>query len=235
VSGCQTHGELIGGYVLRALEPEEMEAMRGHLETCPACAHEVRALGDLPTLLDRIEPTDVPPPALSPDVEEAVLDRFARERSQPATPRRRRRLLRWAAPAAAACAAAIALLVVLLTSDEDTEPSAYATAQLSATTGRSAPHATAYADAVPAGTRVRLWAEGLPAGSGTVYELWCVRADGRWVSGGTFRAGRDGDARAQLTAAVKPGDYHMMVVTRRADMAPADSRGTPVLRGELRY
>ena len=45
------------------------------------------------TLLDQIEPSDIPPPALSPDVEEAVLDRFARERPKPAAaPRRRRRL-----------------------------------------------------------------------------------------------------------------------------------------------
>jgi hypothetical protein len=90
----------------------------------------------------------------------------------------------------------------------------------------------AYADAVPAGTRVRLWARGLRRPRGAVYELWCVRADGRWVSGGTFRAGRDGRARAHLTAAVDPGEYHTMVVTRRSG---EDQRGRPVLRGSLRY
>ena len=34
-----------------------------------------------------------------------------------------------------------------------------------------------------------------------------------------------------MTAAVKPGDYHAMVVTRRSDA----ERGAPVLRGELKY
>ncbi len=62
-----------------------------------------------------------------------------------------------------------------------------------------------------------------------------MRSDGGWVSGGTFRAGADGAARAELTAAVKPGDYHSMVVTRRSGAAPERARGTPVLRGDLRY
>ena len=81
---------------------------------------------------------------------------------------------------------------------------------------------------MPAGTRVRLWARGLRPGA---YELWCVRDDGRWISGGTFRAGSGGAAQAQMTAAVKPGDYHVMVVTRHSD----GERGAPVLRGELKY
>jgi len=37
VSGCESHGELIGGYVLGALDPAEMEAMRRHLEKCAGC------------------------------------------------------------------------------------------------------------------------------------------------------------------------------------------------------
>ena len=80
-----------------------------------------------------------------------------------------------------------------------------------------------------------LWARGLEGSAGEVYELWCVREDGGWVSGGTFRAGADGAARAELTAAVKPGDYHVMVVTRRSGAGPGETRGTAVMRGELRY
>ena len=83
MSGCPTHGALLGGYVLGALEPAEMEAMRLHLEGCPQCAREERKLAGLPTLLDTIEPGDVPPPQLSPELEELVLDRFARERARP--------------------------------------------------------------------------------------------------------------------------------------------------------
>ena len=232
MNGCASHGELVGGYVLGALEPGEMEEMRRHLEWCPACGPEARRMEELPALLDRIEPDDVPPPALAPEVEEAVLDRFARERPrEEERPRRRApRALRRLAPVAAALALAGLLLLLILPSDESTGPGsqAYATARLAPPVASSQASAYAYADAVPAGTRVRLWARGLRPGS---YELWCVRADGRWISGGTFRAGSGGAARAQMTAAVKPGDYHVMVVTRRSKA----ERGAPVLRGELKY
>ena len=58
--------------------------MRGHLESCPQCAREERKLAGLPALLATIEPDDVPPPELSPELEEIVLDRFVRERREPA-------------------------------------------------------------------------------------------------------------------------------------------------------
>ena len=66
-----------------------------------------------------------------------------------------------------------------------------------------------------------------------MYELWCIRADGHWVSGGTFRAGRRRAGGAVLTAAVRPGDYHVMVVTRHT--AAEGKHGPALLRGRLRY
>ncbi len=85
MTGCDAYGDLLGGYVLGALDAEEVEAVRRHLETCPACAREHAALADLPALLDRVEPADVPPPAPPPALEEAVLDNWARERRQSRT------------------------------------------------------------------------------------------------------------------------------------------------------
>ncbi len=83
---------------------------------------------------------------------------------------------------------------------------------------------------VSAGTRVYLRADRLPAAG--AYEVWCIRADGRWVNGGSFRTRPDGRADATLTAAVGPGEYHEVVVTRRA----ADGRrGAEMLRGKLVY
>lgn len=229
MSGCSRRGELIGGYVLEALEPVEMEEMRRHVESCPACGAELARLARLPSLLDSVEPADVPPPALAPAVEEAVLDRFARERPRRSSGRRPRpRLL----AAAAAVAAALAAVVAFAIGGEDEQSASYASARLRPLDSGSAARAYAYADAVPAGTRVTLWARGLKRPSRGVYELWCVREDGSWVSGGTFRAGADGRAQAELTAAVKPGDYHVMVVTRGAGDKP---RARALLRGELRY
>jgi hypothetical protein len=77
---CEECRTLLGGYVLAALEPEEMEAVRAHVAACADCAREHASLAPLPGLLDvagSTEPVaDKPPAAL----EDAVLDRFARER-----------------------------------------------------------------------------------------------------------------------------------------------------------
>jgi hypothetical protein len=241
VSGCATHGPLIGGYVLGALEPAEMEEMRRHLAGCPHCGPEAHRLAALPGLLDRIEPADVPPPSLSPQVEEAVLDRFARERREAATRPRRpprvrlpARLRRRSAAFAAACLAAAALALVLLLPLGGRDGNrAYARATLGGLAAAPGAAATAELAEVPAGTRIRLRTRGLQAGA--EYELWCIRADGRWVSGGTFQADPGGRSQAELTAAVRPGDYHLMVVTRHPRDASDSERGPSVLRGKLRY
>jgi anti-sigma-K factor RskA len=256
VSGCPTHGPLVGGYALGALEPDEMEQMRRHVAECPRCGPEADRLAALPGLLDRIAPGDVPPPSLSPEVEEAVLDRFARERREEAaeqaarsrrrlggrfgrrstTPAGRRPALLAPRPLAIAAASLVALVLALalllpLGGDDGGAP-AYASVSLDPMAGGSA-SATAELGEVPAGTRIRLETRGLPAGS--EYEVWCIRSDGRWVSGGTFWPDRRGRAEAELTAAVRPGDYHRMVVTRRPEGAGRSERGPAVLDGALRY
>ncbi len=229
--GCQSHGELLGGYVLGALEPGEMAEMRLHIESCPRCAREERELSGLPALLDRVEPDDVPPPELSPELEEAVLDRYVRERRAASVPTdrgpARRRILAAAAAAVVVVAVAVGVLLALDGDDE----TAYARAYLE---GPGPGRAYARVTSVPAGTGVQLEASRLE-GTGVAYELWCITVDGRWVSGGTFKAARDGSASASLTAAVRPGDYHRIVVTRRAARAPASERGEKVLAGKLVY
>jgi Anti-sigma-K factor rskA/Putative zinc-finger len=234
VTACPTHGALLGGYVLGSLEPGEMDEMRLHVAGCPYCGPEARALGVLPALLDTIDPADVPPPALSPSVEEAVLDRFTRERARRDRPRRRLPLLRAPRLAAlgAACLAALVIGFVVIGGNGD-DSHAYASARLAPVGSVETASAVAWADDVPAGTRVRLRARGLPATGRAMYELWCIRSDGHWVSGGTFRAANDGRAEAVLTAAVRPGDYHVMVVTRHTGNEA--THGPALLRGELRY
>ena len=234
MTACPTHGALLGGYVLGSLEPKEMDEMRRHVADCPYCGPEARALGALPSLLDAIDPADVPPPALPPSVEEAVLDKFARERARQRRPRRRMPVLRLPRVAAlgAACAVAVVIAVMAIGGPgEDTH--AYASAKLGPVGSVQTASAVAWAEDVPAGTRVRLHARGLPVKGNATYELWCIRADGHWISGGTFRPGGDGHAEAVLTAAVRPGDYHTMVVTRHT--GDESDHGPALLRGELSY
>jgi len=85
---------------------------------------------------------------------------------------------------------------------------------------------------VDGGTRVHVRAHHLPVSRGAVYELWCIRTDGRWINGGSFHARSDGTAAAELTAAVNPGEYHVVVVTRRS---AGGERGAEVMRGKLTY
>jgi len=226
VTGCKSHADLVGPYVLHALDPEEMDEMRRHVERCPRCAAEVRSLSDLPGLLDRAETDDVTATP-SPELEQEVLDRFVRERAKAFPQRRsRRRLL---IPAAAAAAVLLALLIAVIPGGADR---AYATADLWSLPAGGGAEGTADVEAVAAGTRVNLHAEHLPVSKGSAYELWCVREDGRWVNGGSFHAGSDGSAAAELTAAVRPGEYRVVVITRRSS---GGERGTEVMRGKLAY
>lgn len=254
MTGCDTHGELLGGYVLGALSAEETEAMRLHLETCPACAGEYAALAGLPALLDRIEPADVPPPLPPPALEEAVLDRWARERRRErgaeaagswrrsALRRRggdraaaaspsgrfrgggwpRRRIAGVAAGLAGALVVAGVLLAVLLPGNDDL----YAHGTLAGATGADGSFTV---EQVSTGTRVYLKADRLPRDA---YEVWCIRTDGRWISGGSFRPDKAGRAHVTLTAAVEAGDYHTMIVTRGGSEG---THGPEVLRGKLVY
>ena len=226
MSGCRTHAELLGPYVLGALEADEMDDVRGHLASCTSCAAEERRLRRLPGLLDLVE-EDAPVAAPRPELEDAVLDRYVRERAREASPARSRRWLAIPAIAIACVLAALAIAVLPGGSER-----AYARAELRPTPAGGDARGSANVAEVEAGTRVELRARGLPMRRSAVYELWCVRTDGRWVSGGSFRGRPDGSAAAELTAAVRPGEYHLVVVTRRS---AGGERGDEVMRGELVY
>jgi len=226
VSGCRRHADEIGPYVLGALEPDEMDAMRRHLASCARCAAEARSLSGLPALLD-LAHADDEMAAPSPGLEEEVLDRFVRERAMPGP--RRRVWPRLAIPAVAVAALIAGILVATLPGGSNT---AYAHADLWSMPAGGGAAGTADVKEVAAGTRVKLHAENLPVRRGNAYELWCVRTDGRWINGGSFHARSDGTAAAELTAAVRPGEYHVVVITRRS---AGGMRGAEVMRGKLRY
>jgi hypothetical protein len=146
-AACNECRALLGGYVLSALGPDEGDAVRAHLAECAECAAEYGQLAGIPAMLDVAgageNVAEVPPAAL----EEAVLDRFAREhrdageaggasaaaapatrerpaRSEPRPPGTRARALRRrlvrplpAAIAGALAAAAVTAAVLILPAD----------------------------------------------------------------------------------------------------------------------
>jgi anti-sigma-K factor RskA/putative zinc finger protein len=238
---CEECLVLLGGYVLAALEPDEMETVRAHIAACPGCAREHVQLAPVPSLLDAAGSADAvtePPPAA---LEDAVLDRFARERPQsgPRQPQRRRtgRVRGWLArplPAAAAAAALASLATLAVTAGLGGSGSSTAHAYGALLRGSAAdPGARAYARLTTqsAGTRVELHVRGMRPIPGTVYELWCVGRDGSRVSAGTFRVDDVGRANVRLATAARLGEYDRLSVERIAVGRP----GERVMAGAIEY
>ena len=242
---CDDLRPLLGGYVLGALEPDEAEAVREHLPGCPGCSAEHASLAGLPGLLDLATPLAAPDEPLSPAFEEALLDRFARDRETAAAsapepaPKRRRRLPRiaWTTPrVAVASGLAAAAITFATTAALDDDPPAQPAASrnyvvqlkpgASAPTDRVSGRVALYR--VRGGTGVHLWARGLLSGRKHVYEVLCEK--GGWsASAGTFRADANGRVEARLTTAALVGEYDSLRVVYR------DERGHPkdVLTGRL--
>lgn len=252
-AACNECRTLLGGYVLHALEPDEQEGVRRHLAACPACAAEHAELARIPAILDTTgaveSPTEQPPAAL----EEAVLDRFAREHPGhppdeapgpahrvPVRERIRNGFLRRLArplPAAltgAIAAAAITTALIVLPGGSDHPSGEQYQASLSGSPAAPGASATAKLQVFSSGTLVRLSVRGLHSSPGTVYELWCLRDDGAKVSAGTFRTDASGRADVSLTTAAIPGEYHRLGVERRS-LSPAGPSGTSVMAGEIQY
>ena len=159
VSGCPTHGALLGGYVLGSLEPAEMDEMRRHLGQLPAmraggararrpagAARHDRAGRRAAARRSRLE------------LEEAVLDRFARERGRERRAPARRAGAR-AAPgrgAAAIAAACVAGARRGCWSAATSDGQRLRERRSSRRSARDSPRRTAWVAEVPAGTRVRL-------------------------------------------------------------------------------
>jgi hypothetical protein len=238
---CDDLRPLLGAYVLGALEPDETEAVREHLPGCSACSAEHASLAGLPALLDLATPLDAPDEPLSPAFEEALLDRFARDREAAAPPpQRRRRLPRiaWTTPRVAVAsgllAAALTFATMAALDDDPSQPAASSSyvvplrAAASAPAGAKGLRARVSLYRVRGGTGVHLWASGLPAGPGRVYEMLCEKR-GWSASAGTFRADAHGRVEAKLTTAARVGEYDSLRIVYR------DERGhiKDVLTGRL--
>ena len=241
-TACAECRSLVGGYVLGALEPDEAATVRRHITACPECAAEHARLADLPGLLTLVSSEDSaaehPPAAL----EEAVLDRFAREHraDRPDRPARRTLRARLAAllrplrrplPAAVAGAltagAAAAALVLAIGGDDPANEGHVYGAKLTGTSAEADARAYAKLTTSSSGTRVYLKVRGLRGNPDDLYELWCVKDDGTKISAGTFRVDARGEAAVNLTTAAVPGQYQRMSVERKP--------GERVMVGSIQY
>jgi anti-sigma factor RsiW len=241
VTDCEGLRQEIGGYVLGALEPAEMAAVRAHLGQCVPCSREHASLSGLPALLTLAEGLDAaagPPPA----VEERLLDRIASSQPRPRRARPlgwrrgfwRRRSLALTAVGLACAAVGAGVTAVLLPGGDSADPEAYGyEVLLQGTPASPGARARAALESVPSGTNVILWVRGLPRNSDAVYEVRCEGRD--WsASAGTFRADRSGRASITLTTAARQGDYDRIRVVRHGwDAAAQRVTETSVMSGKL--
>ena len=208
----------IGAFVLGALDEESERRVREHLAECEECSAAHAEIADLPGLLDLAVVTGATEEEpLPPAIEERLLDRFARERTERPAKRGWRPRLVWGGGSALAGAAVAAALLVLGLNFERNGGRPESQYRLAFQQIGPAPaNATARAGlrTSQSGTVVRLWVENLPGGTKDVYEVWCD-APGWSASAGTFKVDAKGDAYVILTTAVKKGQYDRIRLVRR--------------------
>ena len=211
---------LLGPYVMGALEPREEREVEDHLRECAGCREEAQGLRIAhDRLLDLAHATEAPPQ----DLEERVVANIPR-------PRDRRRIPSWVA----AVAAAVCVLAVLgaIFVPELSGGRALSSATLIPTD--LAPDAGGEVSIKDEGqnTAVRLEAWGLPpCEDDRYYELWLVEGEER-VSGGSFTVGPSGRVEVNMNAPDFAGSYSTVGITYEHDKDPRAS-DAKMLSGEL--
>jgi len=211
--------DLLGPYVMGALEPHEERELEDHLEECASCREEAQELGLAhERLADLAYSTETPPE----DLKERVVDGLPR--------REARRVPAWVAAAAAALCI-LAVLTAVLTPDLF-GGRALASANLNPTD--RAPDAGGEVSIQGTGENMEMHLEawGLPpCKREQYYELWLVEGKDR-VSAGSFTVGQSGRVDVKLNAPNFAGSYPKVGITAEHDK---DTRAsdTKMLSGEL--
>jgi anti-sigma factor ChrR (cupin superfamily) len=194
---CPDAAADLGAYALGALEPGERRRVEEHLARCPSCAAEMAEFAALPSLLDRVDPADLTPAAVTPSPE-----LFARMTAAAAPPSRVRN--RAIALVAAALLAVLGVGVTIWVSSSPNET-------VTATAG--AVRATVTVSPVDHGSALDVTVTGMHPHE--TCSLVAVGRDGvrhaagEWpasaAGGGTWRGWADVD-RDDLAAVVLVGD-----------------------------
>jgi hypothetical protein len=179
---CREIRQLLGVYIVGAIDPAERSIVDSHLSSCPACREELSGLAGLPALLGRVPREEVErmgagAPAI-PEMAEPPAELLNSLLGRVSSTRRSRR---WRSVLALAAAVAIAAggagaAVNALTSkafnDSDTASNGVVAAQIRYSK-------TQWGTAILAGVT------GVPPGS--MCTLW-AKESGRWVAVGSWRA-----------------------------------------------
>jgi hypothetical protein len=189
MTSCPEFRQLIGVYVVGAIDPHERALVDAHLPSCSGCREELASLAGLPALLGRV-PAD----------EAARISGIFSERSQADQPpeilgpllsraHHQRRVQRWRGLAAvAAVGTLVAGLSVGLTSAlRSPGPSAVVHWEnVHGTNSSTQVTAAIKYVRMPWGSRIDAQISGAPAG--TTCQLWVIGASGTWQPVGSWIA-----------------------------------------------
>jgi anti-sigma-K factor RskA len=212
---CRDIRQLLGVYVVGAIDPAERALVDQHLAECQSCRDELAGLAGLPAMLSRVPAEDVErlsllslPEAMQPP------DELLNSLINKVSAKRKNRM--WRSVAAVAAAAVIAA------------GGATAVSQLTspATSGAVAEHASAAAGHVSAvvdyapvrwGTAMRVQVSGIKPG--TVCQFWVVGKNGTseyagaWTVAGNFGSGYGEKAWYPASSAVSADSVRAFQIT----------------------
>jgi predicted anti-sigma-YlaC factor YlaD len=178
---CRNIRQLLGVYVVGAIDPAERAQVDAHLAECQPCRDELAGLAGLPAMLSRVPAADVErlgllslPEAMQPPDE--LLDSLLKKVSA------KRKSRMWRIVASVAAAAVIAAGGATAVSQLTGAATSAAAEQASATAG----HVSAMVDYAPVrwGMAMRVQVSGLKAG--TVCQFWVVGKNGTSDYAGTW-------------------------------------------------
>ena len=212
--------DLLGPFVMGALEGHEEREITDHLEECASCREEAQELRLAhERLADLAYSTETPPE----DLKERVVDGQPRREA-------RRRVPAWVA-AAAATICVLAVLAAVLTPDLF-GGRALASANLSPTDRVPGAGGEVSIQGSGENMELRLEAWGLPPCMNELYyELGLVEGDDR-VSAGSFTVGQSGRVDVRMNAPNFAGSYPKVGITAEHDKDPRPS-DEKMLSGEL--
>jgi Anti-sigma-K factor rskA, C-terminal/Putative zinc-finger len=211
--------DLLGPYVMGALDPEEEREVEAHLEECPSCREEVADLRLVhERLTDLVNMEETPPPEL-------------KDRLLTGMPRRETRRVPLVAAAAILCALAV-LGVLYYTGFFAPDEVASANLQATDLAPKAGGELRVREEDPNARAELEVW--GLPQpGKDEYYELWFGKEGGR-MSAGTFTVDARGRETLTMTVPEKASSYDQVGITiEQFPKEPRMSAAKPVLVGEL--
>jgi hypothetical protein len=189
---CRAFRELLGVYVVGAIEPGERAAVDAHLSQCYECREELAGLAPLPALLHRVDPADAerillarPPQAdpaePSPEMLESLLARVQASR----------RTRRFRALFAAAAAILIAVGGGVAVSEATAQRPHHETFEVATATKGPLEVTVRYSKSNWGGTHMSVRASGF--GQWTSCKFWVLTKGGQRVLAGGWIVGPYGD------------------------------------------